>query len=531
MIQSTIKRYLDRYQDIKTKLGLDKANTEQIAHLIANQKSDLNNYYMAALGLSTLLLRLGAVVSLCKKLHHLDDKGDALFMKQVIDNLRESLPSDTSWRTIWEISATDDFHWSKPLAKDNNGQNILGRFVKFRNDFVHQSVRVVPEHIVMIEKSITLFDEMSKLADLFENTSIFLEENKFYFNTSSEKYCLHPFLQQGEEEGLPYLFQGLYGNKTEAKFINTHFGNEWPDTKENDGLEKSRQIAKTSLEPTFEPMLQALKAGVGVFFNHSERIAYYLECFVGRDEELKKILDWCQSDSKNNVLPIYAEAGMGKGALVAKVIEQLNSKKSFPCVLYHFCGSGMQNSLHATLYHLITKGQENGWWNTTNEIVAKKLKRLPSKYIDLIHFFQMLLSGDIDEILDEKGKLNESPNFKSPRNNKSGNLIIIIDALDEAAVANSSMRLSDWFYTYNEKEEPQEDWRSPSNIKWIFTYRSSAEGEKQFYQLHNFKEIELIEVLQPLKGLGENAVEKALEKFKVSKEFIAAVIEKGKITA
>ena len=515
MIQSTIKRYLDRYQDIKTKLGLDKANTEQIAHLIANQKSDLNNYYMAALGLSTLLLRLGAVVSLCKKLHHLDDKGDALFMKQVIDNLRESLPSDTSWRTIWEISAIDDAHWSKPLVKVNEGQNILGLFVTFRNKYVHQSVRIIPEHIVMIEKSITIFEEMAKLADLFENTSISLEENKFYFNTTTEKYCLHPFLQKGEEEGLPYLFQGLYGNKTEAKFINTHFGNEWPDTKENDGLEKSKHIATTSLEPTFEPMRQALKGGAGQVFDHSERIAYYQECFVGRDEELKKILDWCQSDSENNVLPIYAEAGMGKGALVAEVVEQLKSKNSQVPVLYHFCGSGMQNSLHATLYHLILQGKKNQWWDTTDETVAKKLERLPSKYIDLIHFFQLLLSS----------------NFKSPRNNKSGKLIIIIDALDEAAVANSSMRLSDWFYTYNEKEEPQDDWRSPSNIKWIFTYRSSAEGEKQFYQFHNFKQIETIEMLQPLKGLGENAVEKALEKFKVSKEFIAAVIEKGKITA
>jgi hypothetical protein len=513
MIQSTIKRYLDRYQDIKNKLGLHTANTEQINDLISNQKSDLNNYYMAALGLSTLLLRLGAVVSLCKKLHRLDDKGDALFMKQVIDNLRETLPSDTSWRTIWEISATEDAHWSQPLLKDKNGENIFGRFVKFRNAFVHQSIRIIPEHIASIQKSILLFDEMANLANLFENTSISLEENKFYFNTPTEKYCLHPFLQNGEEEGLPYLFQGLYGNKTEAKFINTHFGNEWPDTKENDGLEKSKHIATTALEPTFEPMRQALRGGAGQVFDHTERIAYYQECFVGRNEELYKILDWCQSDSKKNVLPIYAEAGMGKGALVAEVIEQLKSKKLQIPVLYHFCGSGMQNSLHATLYHLILQGKKNQWWDTTDEQVSKKLERLPSKYIDLIHFFQLLLTS----------------NFKSPRNNKSGNLIIIIDALDEAAVANSSMRLSDWFFTYNEKEEPQEDWRSPSNIKWIFTYRSSAEGEKQFYQLHNFKETEQIEKLQPLKGLGENAVEKALEKFNVSKEFIAAVIEKGKI--
>jgi hypothetical protein len=513
MIQSTIKRYLDRYQDIKNKLGLQTASTNEIIDLINNKKSDFNNYYMAALGLSTLLLRLGAVVSLSKKLHHLDDKGDALFMKQVIDNLRESLPSDTSWRTIWEISAENDSHWSKPLVKNSNGQNVLGRFVKFRNDFVHQFVRIIPEHIVLIEKSIVLFKEMEQLAELFEDATITLEENKFYFNTATEKYCLHPFLQNSNEEGLPYLFQGLYGNKKEAKFINTQFGNEWPDTKQHDGLEKSKQIAIETFEPTFEPMRQALKGGAGQVFDHSERIAYYQECFVGREEEIKIILDWCQSESQNNVLPIYAEAGMGKGAISAEAIEKLK-KLQIP-VLYHFCGSGMQNNLHAVLYHLILQGKKNQWWNTSDESVARKLDRLPSKYIDLIHFFQLLLSS----------------NFKSPRNNKSGNLIIIIDALDEAAVANSSLHLSDWFYRYDEEEKPIEDWRSAENIKWIFSYRSNVKGEKQFYQLHNFNTIEQVEILQPIKGLGKNAVEKALEKFNVSKEFITEVREKGKITA
>ena len=513
MIQSTIKRYQDRYQDIKNNLGLHTANTNEIIDLIDKQKSDFNNYYMAALGLSTLLLRLGAVVSLCKKLHHLDDKGDALFMKQVIDNLRESLPSDTSWRIIWEISATEDSHWNKPLLEKSNGQNLLGRFVKFRNDYVHQFVRIVPEHIVKIEKSLVLFDEMAKLAELFENATISLEQNKFYFITKTEKYCLHPFLQNGNEEGLPYLFQGLYGNKSEAKFINVQFGNEWPDVQQSSGLEKSKQIAIETFEPTFEPMRQALRGGSGQIFDHSERIAYYQECFVGRNEEIKIILDWCQSDSKNNILPIYAEAGMGKGAISAEVIEQL--KKTQIPVLYHFCGSGMQNNLHAILYHLILQGKRNQWWNTSDENVAKKLDRLPSKYIDLIHFFQLLLSS----------------NFKSPRSNKSGNFIIIIDALDEAAVANSSLDLSDWFYTYDEEGKPIEDWRSSENIKWIFSYRSSVEGDKQFYQLHNFSSIEQVEMLQPIKGLGQNAVKKALEKFNVSKEFILEVREKGKITA
>ncbi len=513
MIQATIKRYFDRYYEIKNKITFHSKDTEQLKVLIKNNKGELNNYFMAALGLSTLLLRLGAVITLCKKLQDLDDKDDALFMKQVIDNLRESLPSDTSWRIIWEISADRDSPWSIPLKKDTNGQNLLGRFVKFRNDYVHQLVKIIPEHATALEKSIMLFDEMANLAVLFENSSIIQEEHKLYFTSTREKYCLYPFLQLGEEEGLPYLFQGLYGNKSEAKFINTHFGNEWPDTKINEGLVKSREIATKTLEPTFGPMKQALRGGAGIVFDHSDKITYYLECFVGRDEEIKRILNWCQSDSKNNILPIYAEAGMGKGAVVAKVIEE--SKEIQIPILYHFCGSGMQNSLHASLYHLILQGKKNQWWNNADEELARKLERLPTKYIDLIHFFQRLLTL----------------NFKSPRNNKTGNLVIIIDALDEAAVANTSMQLSDWFYIYNEKEEPIEDWRSPANIKWIFTYRSSANGDKKFYQIHDFNEIENIEMLQPLKGLGEFAVEKALEKFNVSKEFVATVIEKGRIQA
>ena len=517
MIQSTIKRYLDRYHDLKNNLALNSANTEQLNNLIDKQKSDLNNYFMAALGLSTLLLRLGAVVSLCKKLHQLDDKGDALFMKQVIDNLRESLPSDTSWRTIWEISATEDSHWNKPLVKDNAGQNILGRFVTFRNNFVHQSVRIIPEHSSSIAKSIILFDEMAKLADLFENTTISLEEDKFFFNTITEKYCLHPFLQKGEEEGLPYLFQGLYGNKTEAKFINTHFGNEWPDTKENDGLEKSRQIATITLEPTFEPMRQALKGGAGQVFDHSERLQYYLDCFVGREREVNSVIDWVKGDSSNRVLPIFSEAGMGKGALSAGIIDNLLTEK-IP-VMYHYCGSGIANSLHAVLYHFILQGKKMpgmngaGVWNVEDESIQRKLERLPSRYYEAIKLFQTLIE-----------------NCYSPTKKYEGKpLIIVIDGLDEAGVANSQLKISDWFYTYNEKDEPLEDWKSPEYVKWIFTYRSLPNNSKDGFRLDSRLVMESNELLQPLQGLTEDAVREALKPFEVSEEFIQTVMERGAV--
>jgi hypothetical protein len=138
---------------------------------------------------------------------------------------------------------------------------------------------------------------------------------------------------------------------------------------------------------------------------------------------------------------------------------------------------------------------------------------MPSKFVDDIHFFQTLL----DEHLRIQSK------------NESGNLVIIIDGLDEAQVAYSQLKISDWFYKYNEKEEPEEDWRSASNIRWIFTYRCEEDGNESFYKFPKMKELAEIEVLQPLTGLKPDAVEEAFKDFSVSTEFKEAVVEKAGI--
>lgn len=88
-------------------------------------------------------------------------------------------------------------------------------------------------------------------------------------------------------------------------------------------------------------------------------------------------------------------------------------------VLFHFCSSGIQNNLHATLYHLIIQGKKQQLWKTENQDVLRKLDRLPSKYTDLIELFHRLL----DEC------------FVPSRNNTTGNLVILLDGLDDAAVA------------------------------------------------------------------------------------------------
>jgi len=492
-----VHQYHQRYLELKSEKAIS-ADLDTLQRLVEEDPAGLNNFYMAALGMSTLMLRLGAVIQLCQKFERLDDQGDALFMKQILDNLRESLPSDTSWKNLWALSAEDE-SWMAPIVKPKNGEPLLNRFITFRNRYVHQLIRLDASFIAQLQASIGLFEELAALTLLFEKGSLELKEDKYYWVQDKQALLLYPYVQPGKEGQDPYIFQGLYHHKSKAHLLNLRLGDEVD------------QPAIDHLEPTFDPIKEAIKGGAGQVFDHSERIAYYQSCFVGRDREKASVLEFCRASDEHNILCIKSPAGMGKGALLADVIEQLKEDKNQ--VLYHFCGAGMQNSLHASLYHYILQGQRSQYWETTDEQIQRKLERLPSKYIDVIHLFQSLLTDHL----------------KIQSKNLSGNLVILIDGLDEAQVAYAQLKISDWFYTYNDKEEPEEDWRSPSNIRWIFTYRCDDDGSESFYQFPKMKELASIPILQPLTGLSPAAVDEAFKQFSVSKEFKEAVIEKAMI--
>lgn len=499
------EQYHSRYLKLKNDYSL-KLTDSNLLEFIEKEPSQLNNLIMAGMGMSTLFLRMGAVIQMSKKLHDGDSSNDALFLKQVMDNLRETLPSDTSWKNLWYASMLAESEWEKAIPKDSNNNTALDRFVTFRNKFVHQSIRLVPEHLNELKKGLSTLDEMAKLFDLFASSEIVLiDEKYFWIKGISPRLELHPFVQKGEQDGLPYLFQGMYENKLKAKFINTIYGDE------------TKPEINNSLDEKFQPIQNALKGGAGQIFDHTERMQYYLDCFVGRDREVKSVLDWINIDSKNNVMPIYSEAGMGKGALTAGIIDGL-MKENIP-VMYHYCSSGMANSLHAILYHFILQGKKMqgmngaGVWKVEDEIIKRKLERLPSRYHDAIKLFQTLLS----DCYSPTNKYKDRP------------LVIVIDGLDEAALVNSQLKVSDWFYNYNDKDEVEDNWNSPTYIKWIFTYRSMPINMKDGFQLKGNFSLEENKILQPLLGLTEEAVRNALKKFDVSEEFLNAVIERGAI--
>ena len=125
-----------------------------------------------------------------------------------------------------------------------------------------------------------------------------------------------------------------------------------------------------------------------------------------------------------------------------------------------------------------------------------------------IHFFQDLLDN----------------HFKPPKNLGSGNLLILIDGLDEAAVAYPNFHISDWFIKYDNNGNALSEWKSSPNIRWLFTYR------KGFYRFPENLKLFKMKILQPLEGLNTDAASRALDKFGPSEEFLKAVIQKGAIS-
>ncbi len=90
-LPNPIAIYVQRFNEQYSILELAEDTEERLVQLIREEKADLNNLFMAGLGASTLILRLGAVVQLSKKLEEGAPEADVLLMKQIVDNLQENL--------------------------------------------------------------------------------------------------------------------------------------------------------------------------------------------------------------------------------------------------------------------------------------------------------------------------------------------------------------------------------------------------------------------------------------------------------
>jgi hypothetical protein len=602
-------RYEELKSDLEKKVG-DLSSDKNLMKAISGYHQLLNNIVMAGLGMGTLYLRMGAVLMIAEKTNKSADENDISFLKVIAEKLIHKLPADGDWLEIWKkfLEKDKQCKWYEIISKSTQPK-IHDAFVSLRNDIAHQKI-IISEtsELSEIQKALKTLDAMTSFRTQFQQSIISTENNEVYFQYSSneDKLKISPYVQINkdktkEEIGvLPYLFQGRYFKG--SKFINTE-GNETEEEKDD------------SLDETFDSIKREIARFNGdKSFNFAEKINNYNEWCIGREEEVNSILKWINNaETDKNVLPIFAPAGLGKGALVAEVIKNLKEKNIKH--LFHFCGSGPANNLQAILYSLIIQGIEKNYWDSQSlpEKFKNKLERLPSQYTDVIELFQALMLSENETSENEISKALKNPNpdgrfnaiynvlkkiikkndkyqldellnqfyltakqlidsrgdklpldyyryifdihfsltkygLKSdfldliPENHQKPSkkylepLVIIIDGLDEAAVADHSKRISDWFYTFDDKGERKEKWASPEHIKWILTYRQTAKDNKEGFQFdyHEFNTHELSEV-QPLKGLTEEAVKNGIaESFKkhepsLSKEFIDTIIKKGAV--
>ena len=612
-------RYEDLKSNLKSKYNLEIngniSNDTNLKEVLTKDYQSINNLVMAGLGLGTLYIRMSAVLMISEKTSKPKSEQDVSFLKVIAEKLIHKLPADGDWLEIWKkyLDNEKDNKWNK-ILEESKLKKIHEDFVSFRNDIVHQTLVIKSSfndsEFEEIKKGLEILESMTLFRDIFKYCSIEEQNGEVYFYDQNQtKHQVSPFVQfnkgqqnESSTENLPFLFQGNYYKG--VKFISTKGG--------ETASEKDEKI-----EENFKKIKEDIAGFNGdKVFEFKEKLESYNEWCIGREEEVKAILTWVKdSKTDKNVLPIFAPAGMGKGALVAEVIKNLKKEE----VLYHFCGSGAANNLQAILYHFILQGKNCWNKNVLSEKFKNRLERLPSQYTDVIELFQALLESTL--VINEKKEINITEfqrklNETLKKNPKALNgifkdtikaylainedsldhnanelmvflmelveimkdkkiwqetyyddlfelhlhftkhnfennllsfipeeyrvqsvqnfkpLVIIIDGLDEAFVSDQSKRISDWFYTYDDKGSRIEKWTSPDHIKWIFTYRHSVENEKLGYQFeaYEFNTLELKEV-QPLKGLTDESVKKEFKDFtpQLSGEFIQEIINKGAV--
>ena len=128
----------------------------------------------------------------------------------------------------------------------------------------------------------------------------------------------------------------------------------------------------------------------------------------------------------------------------------------------------------------------------------------------------------VDEVVDtiqsiRAGKFTDvSPQF----------LTIIIDGIDESAVAHSNPSLTDMFYKKQEGEEYDEVWLVPEYVKIIVTYRKQTINNRDYHP--GINHVEKIDCVQPLLALDELALEDAVKMLKSKyKVEISESVKKG----
>lgn len=467
----------------------------------------LFNYCYALLGPGTLLLRFSAVILLqAYRKFIFPENPNAALNQTILESLRDKLPTDTDWLRVLERSAS-------AVAEDGDAAQRLSAFLKLLESkatpWGQKNPILLLEYFVRIRNKIAHFElarDPEKLLDWLQCLESVLEQLDVFSGTAfqeeaghltlvfqdGELLSLHPFCkaERSEESGIviPYVFQGLYDNKTRLSYLGSMQG----DEQDSDGQairESFLDIGRDALGVT------------GKAFDFSKRIERYLACFVGRDKELDELEQFCSASASEDpsYLAVTAEAGFGKSALLAALVNRLGKQN----VLHHFCGSGELNNPLSILASLLHQGKTQ--WQNLPEELKQRHTRLPGSWDGLRDLFQQTLEAW------QPGKKAKSPN-----------LVILIDGVDQAMVSHAQIPLSQILIKKEKTEEGENesDWEIPENIRVIFGYRDGMFRDA-------YKSATLSPV-QPLQALGEDSVGVAFQELGISREVHERIVISGR---
>ena len=487
-----------RIDELRGELFPEGISPESIAAVLSRgraEEREIFNYLYSLLGPGTLLLRFGAVILLGEYLREIREGGqvNAVLNHTVLQNLKDALPTDTGWRLLFQKAAetvteeTGVIGMLRDFACETAGpgerRTLLEAFVTIRNKTVHQALELAPPALMA---TLELLERFAGKMLVFDECEFKEEEGRVRFWSAGLNLDLHPFVQGGES---PYLFQGIYGSRDDSilRLLGTAEGDE-------------TAVPPSEAEEYFHSMRKSSAGLVSRAFDFSEIISNYGECFVGRDEELEALRAFRDSPGETRFLPVYAPAGFGKSALLAcfSGFEETRER-----VLLHLCG-GSERSNPMNIVFSLLNHNKNLWNRLSNEIKTR-VSRLPGNYDGAIELFQHTLA-------------------EYDRNCRGATLVVIIDGVDEAEVAWPNLPLWNLLYVKEKDEEGNESirpWDIPENIRIIFGYREGTTGRKDIPAAS-------IDILQPMRPLGEGSVDQAFARFGISKTVQNAIIDHGR---
>ncbi len=215
---------------------------------------------------------------------------------------------------------------------------------------------------------------------------------------------------------------------------------------------------------------------------------------------MEALKEFCLNPRDDRFLAVYAPAGFGKSALLAcfSVLDEMKDR-----VLLHLCGGSERSNPMNVVFSLLNRNKNI--WNRLSKEMRTRLSKLPGNYDEAVGLFQDTLE-EYSENCGGKG------------------LSVIIDGVDEAEVAWPNLPLWNLLYVKEKDEEGNESirpWDIPENVRIVFGYREGTTERKDIPTAS-------IDILQPMRPLGEGSVDQAFARFRISKAVRNVIIDHGR---